>query len=52
MTVSLVQWRAVIGAINDRNLVMTKNCKNYLVNNFIALIESLLVLYHYLKVPA
>ena len=30
MTVSLVQWRAVIGVFNCRILVMSKNCKNIL----------------------
>ena len=49
MTVSLVQWRAVIGVFNCRILVMSKNCDNYLVNEFISLIESLLLLYHYFE---
>ena len=49
MTVSLVQWRAVIGVFNCRILVMSKNCENYLVNKFISLIESLLLLYHYFE---
>ena len=49
MTVSLVQWRAVIGAFNCQILVMFKNCENYLVNNFISLIETLLLLYHYFE---
>ena len=30
MTVSLVQWRAVIGVFNCRILVMSKNCENIL----------------------
>ena len=46
MTVSLVQWHAVIGVFNCQILVMFKNCDNYLVNNFIPLIESLLLLCH------
>ena len=49
MTVSLIQWRAVIGVFNCRILVMTKNYENYFVNNFICLIESLLLLYHYFE---
>ena len=49
MTVSLFQWRAVMGVFNCRILVMSKNCENYLVNNFISLIESLLLLYHYFE---
>ena len=49
MTVSLVQWRAVIGVFNCRILVISKNCENYLVNKFISLIESLLLLYHYFE---
>ena len=49
MTVSLVQWRAVIGVFNCRSLVMSKNSENYLVNNFISLIESLLLLCHYFE---
>ena len=49
MRVSLVQWRAVIGVFNCQILVMSKNCENYLVNKFISLIESLLLLYHYLE---
>ena len=28
---------------------MSKNCKNYFVNNFISLIESLILLYHYIE---
>ena len=35
------------GFFNCRILVMSKNCENYLVNNLISLIESLLLLYHY-----
>ena len=46
MSVSLVQWRRVIGVFDCRNPVMSKNCQNYLVNNFISLIESLLHFYH------
>ena len=46
MTVSLVQWRAVIGVFHCRILGMYKNCENYVVNNFICLIESWLLLYH------
>ena len=49
MTVSLVQWRAVTGIFNCRILAMSKNCENYLVNNFISLIESLLLLCHYFE---
>ena len=49
MSVSLVQWRAIIGVSNCRILVMSKNCENYLVNNFISLIESLLLSYHYFE---
>ena len=46
MSVSLVHWRAGTGVFNCRILVMSKNCENYLVNNFISLIESLLLFYH------
>ena len=49
MTVSLVQWRAVIGVFNCRILVMSKNCENYLVNNFISLTETLLLFHHYFE---
>ena len=37
------------GFFNCRILVMSKNCENYLVNNLISLIESLLLLYHYFE---
>ena len=49
MTVGLVQWCAVIGVFNCRILVMSKNCKNYFINNFTSLIEILLLLCHYFK---
>ena len=49
MTVSLVQCRAVIGVFNYRILVMSKNCENYLVNNFISLAETLLLFHHYFE---
>ena len=49
MTVRLGQWRAIMGVLNGRNLVMSKNWENYLVNHFISLIESLLLLYNYFE---
>ena len=49
MMVSLVQWRAVMGVFNCRILVMSKSCENYLVNLFISLIESFLLLYQYFE---
>ena len=49
MTVSFVQWHAVICVFNCRILVISKICENYLVNNFIFLIESLLLLCHYFE---
>ena len=49
MTVSLVQWRVVVGVFNCRILLMSKNGENYLVNNFVSLIESLLLLCCYFE---
>ena len=34
---------------NCRILVVSKNCENHLVNKFISLTESLLLLYHYFE---
>ena len=47
MTVSLVQWRAVIGIFNCRSSVMSRSSRCNLTSNFISAFENLLLFYHY-----
>ena len=49
MTVSLVQWRAVIGIFNCRMSVVSTNCECKLSRNFITMLEILLLCYYYLE---
>ena len=45
MTVSLIQWRAVIGIFNCRSLVISNQVSN-LTKNFISMFEMLLFCWH------
>ena len=49
MTVSLVQWRAVIGIFNSRisGIFINKRCN--IIINLISMFETLLLFYHYVK---
>ena len=49
MTVSLPQWRAVIGIFNCRISVVFTNCECKLSRNFITMLEILLLCYYYLE---
>ena len=49
MTVSLVQWRAVIGIFNCRYLVISKSSISRLTKNFGSLFGSLFLCFDYLK---
>ena len=51
MTVSLVQWRAVIGIFNCRCLVISKSSISCLTKNFVSIFESLFLCLIILKVP-
>ena len=48
MTVSLIQWRAVIGIFNYRSSVMSNQINN-LTKNFISMFEMLLFCWHYFE---
>ena len=48
MTVSLIQWRAVIGIFNYRSSVMSNQVNN-LTKNFISMFEMLLFCWHYFE---
>ena len=50
MTVSLVQWRAVIGIFNCRISVMSKSCRCKLTSNFISTFEILLLFDRYREI--
>ena len=47
MTVSLVQWHAVIGIFNCRSSVIFKSCRYNVTSNFISAFGNLLFYYHY-----
>ena len=47
MTVSLIQWRAVMGIFNWRFLGLSKNCN--LSRNFTTVFETVLLYYHYFE---
>ena len=49
MTVSLVQWHAVIGIFNCRCLVIPKSSISRLTKNFGSLFENLFLCFDYLK---
>ena len=49
MTVSLVQWRALIGISNCRISGTSTNNRYNLIRKFVSMFESLLLFYHYLK---
>ena len=51
MTVSLVQWRALIGIFNCRiSGTSTNNRHRYnLIRKFVSMFENLLLFYHYLE---
>ena len=48
MSVSLIQWRAVIGIFNCRSSVMSNQVNN-LTKNFISMFEMLLFCWHYFE---
>ena len=48
MTVSLIQWRAVVGIFNCRSSVMSNQVNN-LTKNFISMFEMLLFCWHYFE---
>ena len=47
MTISLIQWRAVMGIFNWRFLGLSKNCN--LSRNFTTVFETVLLYYHYFE---
>ena len=49
MTVSLVQWRALIGIFNCRISVTSTTNRYYLTRKFVSMLENLLLFYHYLE---
>ena len=49
MTVSLVQWRALIGIFNCRISGTSANNRYNLIRKFVSMFENLLLFYHYLK---
>ena len=49
MTVSLLQWRAVIGIFNCRMSVVSTNCECKLNRNSVTMLEILLLCYYYLE---
>ena len=49
MTVSLFQWRAVVGTFNCRMSVVPTNCERKLSGNFITMLEILLICYYYFE---
>ena len=49
MTVSLVQWRALIGIFNCRISGTSTNNRYNLIRNFVSMLENSLLLYHYLE---
>ena len=49
MTVSLLQWSALIGIFNCRMSVVSTNCECKLIRNFVTMFEILLLCYYYLE---
>ena len=49
MTVSLVQWHALIGIFNCRISGTTTNNRYNLIRKFVSTLENLLLFYHYLE---
>ena len=49
MTVSLLQWRAVIGIFNGRMSVVSTNCECKLSRNIVTMLEILLLCYYNLE---
>ena len=49
MTVSLVQWRALIGTFNCRISGTSANNRCNLTRKFVSMLENLLLFSHYLK---
>ena len=49
MTVSLFQWRVVIGIFNCRMSVVSTNCERKLSRNFVTMLEILLICYYYFE---
>ena len=49
MTVSLVQWYALIGIFNCRISRTTTNNRYNLMRKFVSTLENLLLFYHYLE---
>ena len=49
MTVSLVQWRALIGISNCRISGTSTNNRYNLIRKFVSMFENLLLFYHYLE---
>ena len=49
MTVSLVQWYALIGIFNCQVSVTSRNNRYNLIRNFVSMLENFLLFYHYLK---
>ena len=47
MTVSLIQWRVVIGIFNCQFLGLSKNCS--LSRNFTTIFEMAFICYHYFR---
>ena len=49
MTISLVQWRAVIGTFNCRSLKISKNFACNIRNNISTIFECLILCFHYFE---
>ena len=49
MTVSLVQWRALIGIFDFQISGTSTNNRYNLIINFVSVLENLLLFYHYLE---
>ena len=49
MTVSLVQWRALIGIFNCRISGTSTNDRCNLIRKFVSTLENLLLFFHYLE---
>ena len=50
MTVSLVQWRALIGVFNCQISGTSTNNRYNLIRKFVSMLENLLLFYHYVTV--
>ena len=49
MTVSLVQWRALVGIFNCRISGTSTNNRYNHIRNFVSMLGTLLLFYHYLE---